>query len=337
MRVLVTGGAGYIGSHLVAHLVQQGDEVTVVDNLRQGHAAALAGFPSVSLVTADIGDRATIGDLLVHRGIEAVYHLAASSLVSQSMADPLGYYRNNVAGTEALVAAMVNAKVSRLVFSSTAAVYGDAGGGPLTEGMALSPTNPYGETKWVIERMLAWAWRAHGVRSVCLRYFNAAGAHPGGTLGEDHAPETHLIPTLLRSVARGQPDPVTIYGTDYPTPDGTAIRDYIHVMDLAEVHQVACQWLAEEDGAFIFNVGSGTGYSVRQVVDVVGQVTGQRLRVIEGARRAGDPAQLIASTDRIHQELGWRPHASDLAYIVETAWRWHQQFPHGFRDPMGGA
>jgi UDP-glucose 4-epimerase len=330
MRVLVTGGAGYIGSHLVAHLVQQGDEVTVVDNLRQGHAQALALFPSVVVVNEDVSNRDALAKLLTSRGIEGVYHLAASSVVSESMERPLAYYRNNVAGSEALLSAMVQANVLRLVFSSTAAVYGDAGADPLTETLPIVPTNPYGETKRTVEQLLYWVWRAHGVRSVALRYFNAAGAHSRWPIGEDHNPETHLIPTLLKSVTRSEPTPVKIYGTDYPTRDGTAIRDYIHVMDLAEVHGLALQWLRDHNGAFAFNVGSGRGYSVQQVVDMVSDVTKTKLAATHAARRRGDPPQLVAAIGRIAKDLGWNPHYSELRNIVESAWNWHRTHPDGY-------
>ncbi len=332
MRVLVTGGAGYIGSHLVAYLAQKGDEVTVVDNLRQGHAQALALFPSVIVVMEDVSNLDAMTKLLTTRGIEGVYHLAASSLVSESMTNPLAYYQNNVVATTSLLSAMVQAHVPRLVFSSTAAVYGDAGSDPLTEALPLLPTNPYGETKRAIEQMLHWAWRAYGLRSVALRYFNAAGADSRWAIGEDHNPETHLIPTLLKSVGQPQSTSVKIYGTDYPTKDGTAIRDYIHVKDLAHVHDLALQWLIDEDGAFAFNVGSGQGYSVREVVDMVSRVTGTKLDPAPAPRRQGDPPHLVAAVGRIRQELGWTAQYSDLENIVESAWHWHRTHPHGFAN-----
>ncbi|MCY0879680.1 MAG: UDP-glucose 4-epimerase GalE [Firmicutes bacterium] len=333
MRVVVTGGAGYIGSHLVARLVEQGDEVTVVDNGRTGHPEALAPFAGVDWVALDVSERDALAALLRARGIQAVYHFAAWSLVAESMSDPLRYYRNNVAGTEALLSAMVAAGVRDCIFSSTAAVYGAAGLEPLTEDQPCAPTNPYGETKLAIERMLAWAWRAYGIRSVSLRYFNAAGAHDRWPIGEDHRPETHLLPTLLGHLARGEATPVSVYGTDYPTPDGTAIRDYIHVMDLAEVHVRALAWLQDQAGAYAFNVGSGCGYSVRDVIRTVERVTGRTLIVREGPRRPGDPPHLVAAIDAAGRELGWRPQHSDLEFIVDTAWAWHRAHPHGY-DPV---
>ncbi|AEW05605.1 UDP-galactose 4-epimerase [Sulfobacillus acidophilus DSM 10332] len=328
MRILVTGGAGYIGSHTVSVLVDHGHDVTVVDNLTTGHRESLAPFAGVRLVTADIRDSERMTAVLRQQDIDAVIHFAALSLVGHSMTDPLAYYHNNVGGTERLLSAMKDAGVSRLVFSSTAAVYGEPMSVPIAEDAPTRPTNPYGETKRVIENMLAWAYQAHRLTSVSLRYFNAAGAHPNLPLGEDHHPETHLIPRVLQAALRNEPVPV--YGTDYPTPDGTAVRDYIHVLDLAEAHRLALEWLEHHPGAHAFNLGNGQGFSVRQVIDAARLVTQQDIPVTYGPRRAGDPAQLVASVERAQQWLGWTPRLSDLTTIVQTAWDWHRRHPWGY-------
>jgi len=244
------------------------------------------------------------------------------------MSDPSVYYRNNLTGSERFLTAIKAAGVQMLVFSSTAAVYGEPDIIPIPETHETRPTNPYGETKRGVERMLYWAYRAYGLRSVSLRYFNAAGAHPDRPLGEDHQPETHLIPQALQA-ALGK-GPLTIYGTDYPTPDGTAIRDYIHVMDLAEAHRLAVEWLPTHPGAHVFNLGNGTGFSVQQVIDTVQQVTGRKIPVNLGPRRPGDPARLVASVQRARAELGWEPRLSDLPTIIGTAWAWHQTHPTGY-------
>ncbi len=333
MRILVTGGAGYIGSHTVAELVAHGHEVTVVDNLRQGHREALRPFPSVAFHELSLQDESQMVELMRSRGIEAVVHFAASSLVGESVQKPLAYYRNNLCGTEHLLSAMVAAKVDRIVFSSTAAVYGEPSDIPILESSQKQPTNPYGETKLGIERMLHWSSVAYGVRSASLRYFNAAGAHPSVPIGEDHNPETHLIPLVLQ-VALGQREAISVFGTDYGTADGTCIRDYIHVCDLATAHRLALEWLETASGAHAFNLGNGSGFSVKQVIDASRKVTGRSIAVREVERRAGDPAVLVASPALAEQTLGWRRDYTNLEAILETAWRWHESHPHGYSESL---
>lgn len=326
--VLVTGGAGYVGSHTVAVLRAAGVPVVVVDNLTTGHRGALARFPDVACIVADLRDESRLRTLLRAHRVGAVVHFAAASLVPESMERPLQYYANNVAGTTALVSAMVAEGVDRLVFSSTAAVYGNASITPIPENAPTQPTNPYGETKLAIERLLHWAHVAHGLRSVALRYFNAAGADPDRGLGEDHRPETHLIPRILAATLRGEP--VAIYGTDYPTPDGTAVRDYVHVLDLAEAHRLALEWLADHPGAHVFNLGSGTGQSVRAVVEAVRRVTGRPVAAEPAPRRPGDPPVLVAAIDQARATLNWNPVRSRLDDIIASAWAWVQQHPNGY-------
>jgi len=328
MNILVTGGAGYIGSHTVSVLVANGHTVTVVDHLKFGHRESLTPFPDVELMVLDISDAEVMTALMNRRRIDAVIHFAAWSLVGHSMSEPLAYYRNNLTGTERLLVAMQAAGVQMLVFSSTAAVYGEPETVPIPETLTTCPTNPYGETKRGVERMLYWAHRAYGLRSVSLRYFNAAGAHPDLPMGEDHRPETHLIPRVLQ--AARDFEPITVYGTDYPTPDGTPIRDYIHVMDLAEAHRLAVEWLPEHPGAHVFNLGNGTGFSVKEVIDTARRVTGRNFSVTEGPRRPGDPARLVASIEQVRLQLGWEPRLSDLPTIITTAWEWHREYPTGY-------
>lgn len=317
-KILVTGGAGYIGSHIVRCLLDARREVVVVDDLSAGHAAA-AG--EADLVVGDFADRDVLDGLL--GDVDFVIHMAAHCLVGESVEDPARYYDNNVTRTLALLESARRHDVRGIVFSSSAAVYGEPDESPIPEDHPKRPTNPYGETKLVGERAMAWYHRAYGLRSVALRYFNAAGAHPDGSLGERHDPETHLVPILLEAARAGGPPP-TIFGTDYPTVDGTCVRDYVHVMDLAAAHVAAVDAMeAARIGHDAFNLGNGAGFSVRQVVDVVRRVTGADLDVHEGPRRAGDPATLVASSERAHRELAWRPAHSDLDSIVRTAWTWH--------------
>ena len=330
MRVLVTGGAGYIGSHTVANLISHGHEVTVLDDLSRGHQGALQHFPSAVLEVGPVADERRVSEILSNRKIDAVIHFAASSLVGESTADPLLYYRNNVAGTQSLLGAMVESGVTSLIFSSSAAVYGEPATVPIDEASPIRPTNPYGETKAAIERMLYWVHQAHGLNSVSLRYFNAAGAHPDWPIGEDHQPETHLIPCVLKAALEGRP--VSVFGIDYPTPDGTTVRDYIHVVDLAEAHRLALEWLFMHPGAHAFNLGNGQGFSIREVIQTAQTVVGREIATIESARRRGDPAVLKASVNKARADLGWSPQWSDLTTILQTAWNWHRRHPHGYGD-----
>lgn len=324
MRVLVTGGAGYIGSVVVEELLAAGHEVAVIDNLSKGHADAVPA--GVELVRADLRDADLVRRLLRRARVEAVVHMAADSLVGESVQSPAKYYDNNVVAGLGLLGAMVEVGVHRLVFSSTAAVYGEPETQPIDETAPARPTNPYGETKLALERALAWYERAYGLRSASLRYFNAAGASV--RCGESHDPETHLIPLVLQ-VALGRAPYVTLYGDDYPTPDGTCVRDYIHVVDLARAHVLALSGM--DRGSCIYNLGcGGAGYSVRQVVDTARAVTGAPIPVRMGARRAGDPAVLVASSARIQRDLGWQPRLGALATIVESAWTWLRVHPNGY-------
>ena len=330
MNVLVTGGAGYIGSVIVEFLVQQGHTVTVLDSLYKGHAGAVTS--PAKLIAADLAHPELIARALDAAQADAVVHMAADSLVGESMSNPAKYFRNNVVNSQNLVDAMLDAGVKRLVFSSTAAVYGEPETVPLTEDLPLQPTNVYGETKLAFERMLGWYDRISSLRWIALRYFNAAGATE--THGEDHDPESHLIPIVLQ-VPLGRRESVQLFGTDYPTADGTCIRDYIHVADLADAHIKALQALAPEAPAVAsgaYNLGNGTGYSNRQVIDACRSVTGHAIPVVEAPRRPGDPAALVASSERIRRDLGWTPRYPDIEQIVESAWRWHRQQPNGYDD-----
>jgi UDP-glucose 4-epimerase len=331
-RFLVTGGAGYVGSHLVAALIERGDEVVVVDNLRQGHrAAVLAG---ARLIEADLADAPRLDAILADGPWHAVFHFAALSLVGESMAQPFRYLLENGATGIALIAACVRHGVTRFVLSSTANLFGTPARIPIDETAAIDPSSPYGESKLMIERALFWAGRVHGLRSACLRYFNAAGADPAGRLGEDHDPETHLIPIAI-DAALGRRPPLTVFGTDYATPDGTCIRDYIHVADLADAHLRALARL--DEGSVIYNLGNGRGHSVRDVVRAVEAVTGRRVPLLEGPRRAGDPPVLVAASERISRETGWQPRYPDLADICRTAYAWRLAHPQGYGDRGSGA
>jgi UDP-glucose 4-epimerase len=330
MRVLVTGGAGYIGSVVAEQLVGASHDVVVYDNLSQGHRAAVP--EGARLVVGDLLDGDRVEATLRDSGTEAVIHMAATSIVGESIVEPAACYRNNVVAGLSLLDAMRAAGVAKLVFSSTAAVYGDSEKQPIDEDDPLAPGNPYGETKLAMERAFAWYGRAYGLRFASLRYFNAAGATERS--GEWHNPETHLIPIVLQ-VAAGLRDEVTVFGDDYPTPDGTCVRDYIHVADLARAHVLALGMLDKRSA--IFNLGcGGAGYSVREVIDVAREVTGREIRVRIGQRREGDPAVLIASSERIRRELKWSPERQDLGDIVASAWRWLQAHPHGYDDERAG-
>jgi UDP-glucose 4-epimerase len=327
MNVLVTGGAGYIGSHTVHELIKNNIKVIVFDNESKGHREAVPN--GVTLVSGDLRDKNLLSATIRQNAIEAVIHFAADSLVGESMQDPGKYYKNNVVGTISLLDAMRECSVGRIVFSSTAAVYGEPAKWPITEDVPTVPTNVYGRTKLIIEKILADYSSAYKLNYVSLRYFNAAGALVAGGIGEDHNPETHLIPLVLKT-ALGQRKAIDIYGTDYPTKDGTCIRDYIHVLDLADAHVCSLLYLAAGGKSNVYNLGSEEGYSVRQVIDEAKSVTGIDFPVNECERRLGDPAVLIASSTRIKKDLGWQRHFSDLKTIIGTAWNWHKNNPHGF-------
>ncbi len=327
MKVLVTGGAGYIGSHTVRALLQAGHEVIVYDNLSTGHRLAVP--TGIAFYEEDIRSTERLAEVLLSERIEAVLHFAALSLVGESMEEPQKYYDNNVGGTLSLVTAMRQAHVENLVFSSTAAVYGETEEWPILETAPTCPTNVYGRTKLVIESMLADFAAAYGLRYVSLRYFNAAGAWEDATIGEDHGTETHLVPLILKT-ALGQRRAISIYGTDYATADGTCIRDYIHVCDLAQAHVLSVEHLGCGGESRIYNLGSEQGFSVRQVIETAKQVTKLDFAVEEAPRRLGDPAVLVASSARIRQELDWQPQRSGLEMIVDDAWRWHKSHPQGY-------
>lgn len=321
MTVLVTGGAGYIGSHAVKRLHQRGYQTVVYDNLVYGHREAVS---HTACIEGALHDTDRLRQVLRQYAVTDVMHFAAYAYVGESVQDPLKYYDNNVMGTLSLLRAMREEGVRHLIFSSTCATYGVPQTPILTEDHPLDPINPYGESKWFVERMLHACAVAHGLRWISLRYFNAAGADPDGELGESHAPETHLIPLVL-SVARGERPEVAIFGTDYDTPDGTCIRDYIHVTDLADAHILALQALDTAHAQTVYNLGTGTGYSVREVIAMAERVTGRPIATREAPRRPGDPPCLVASAEKAHMALGWQPRYNDLATILTTAWRWEQQ------------
>lgn len=332
MSVLVTGGAGYIGSHTVAELRGAGEDVVVVDNLTTGHRKAVLDELQVPFYPCDIRDKEQVVEILQKHAVDAVVHFAANSLVGESVENPLKYYDNNVAGTEKLLEAMVEAGVLSIVFSSTAAVYGLPERMPIREDDAKEPLNPYGDTKLAIERMFRFAHDAYGLSSASLRYFNAAGAHRTLPIGEDHRPESHLIPIVLQ-VALGQRSAISVYGDDYETDDGTCIRDYIHVCDLASAHRLAVHYLrSHESGVHAFNLGNGNGFSVREVIDVARKVTGRPIPEVVAPRRAGDPPQLVADASRAREVLGWQPALPALEDIVADAWNWHREHPRGYED-----
>lgn len=325
MRILVTGGAGYIGSHTVKWLLAHGHEVTVYDNLALGHRAAV---PAEILVEGDLKDVDHLDQVLVGHQIDSVIHFAANSLVGESVTHPAKYYQNNLLNSLNLLERVRRHGIQRFVFSSTCATYGVPDAVPITEAQTQLPINPYGNTKLAFEKMLSDYAPAYNIGFAALRYFNASGASPDGTIGEDHTPESHLIPIVLQ-VALGKRPHVEIFGTDYPTPDGTCIRDYIHVDDLASAHLLALENIVPGMGRF-YNVGIGNGYSVREVIQTVEAVTGKKIVVKEGPRRAGDPPSLVAGSDLVRQELGWKPNYTELRPIVESAWNWHKKHPTGY-------
>ena len=329
MAILVCGGAGYIGSHAVHALIEKGEQVVIVDNLQTGHRGALN--PKAKFYEGDIRDASVLDTIFTENKVEAVIHFAANSLVGESMEKPLLYFNNNVYGMQVLLEAMVRHGVDKIVFSSTAAVYGEPKRVPIHEDDETCPTNTYGETKLTMEKMMKWVSRANGVRYVSLRYFNAAGALPDGSIGEDHATETHLIPLILQ-VPTGRRDHITVFGDDYPTPDGTCLRDYIHVVDLADAHVLALEYLRKGGASDIFNLGNGQGFSVKEMIAAAEKATGRSIKVEIGARRAGDPAQLIASSEKARSVLGWKPQFTDVEQVIGTAWRWHEHHPHGYED-----
>lgn len=324
-KFLVVGGAGYIGSHLVKMLAEKGAVVAVLDDLSTGHREAVPS--GVQLYQGSLANRAFVRQTLGDGPWTCVFHFAALSLVGDSLRDPLGYFRANVVNSLNLIEECVAAGVDRMVFSSTAAVYGDAGERPITEDYPTQPVNPYGHSKLMIEQMLSWADTAHGLRSACLRYFNAAGADPNGVLGESHHPETHLIPLCI-DAALGRRDALVIFGDDYPTPDGTCVRDYVHVEDLARAHLACVPQL--HHGSFTVNLGTARGYSVREVIAAVERVSGRKVPYILGARRQGDPASLVASNQSAQKLLAWQPQMSDLDTLVCSAYKWRMAHPRGY-------
>ncbi|RLL43834.1 UDP-glucose 4-epimerase GalE [Oceanobacillus piezotolerans] len=327
MSILVLGGAGYIGSHAVYQLIDQGEHVVVADNLTTGHRSAL--HPQATFYEGDLRDMEFISSVFTKEKIDAVIHFAANSLVGESMEKPLQYFDNNVYGTQALLQAMVEAKVKYIVFSSTAATYGEPPSVPITESMPTNPTNTYGETKLTMEKMMKWTEQAHNINYVSLRYFNVAGARETGEIGEDHRPESHLVPIILQT-ALNQRDYITIFGEDYDTPDGTCIRDYVHVEDLIDAHLLALKYLRNGGKSDIFNLGSSNGFSVKEMIETARKVTGKEIPAKIGERRAGDPSTLIASSEKAKQILGWNPTRTAITKIVEDAWNWHSSHPAGY-------
>lgn len=329
MAILVLGGAGYIGSHTALELVKAGNEVVIADNLVTGYRKAIP--EGAKFYEGDLRDSDFLDNLFHQEKIDAVIHFAAYSLVGESVTNPLKYYDNNLYGTKVLLEAMVKNNVGKIVFSSTAATYGEPENIPILESDRTCPTNPYGETKLAMEKMFKWTAEAHGLRYVSLRYFNACGADESGTIGEAHNPESHLIPLILQ-VPNGKRETISIYGTDYDTPDGTCIRDYIHVTDLAQAHILAVQYLNNGGKSDIFNLGNGVGYSVREVIETARKVTGHPIPATETSRRAGDPARLVASSEKAKSVLGWKPVHDSLEEIIASAWNWHKNHPNGYDE-----
>ena len=326
-KILVAGGAGYIGSHAVKALLEKGWEPVVVDNLDTGHREAVPA--AVPFYLGDVRDSSFLQSVFGKENIVAVMHFAARSLVGESMADPLAYFHNNTYGMMVLLDAMKQRNIDKIIFSSTAAVYGEPGQIPISEAVPAHPASPYGESKRMMERMMEWANRAYGIRFVSLRYFNVAGASFDGSIGEDHRMETHLIPLVLQT-AMGKRESITVFGDDYDTADGTCIRDYIHVVDLIDAHLLALDFLMDGKKSNVFNLGSAAGYSVKEIIDAAKEVTGMPITVVQGMRRAGDPSVLIASSDKAKAILQWKPKHSDIPHIIRSAWKWHTSRPDGY-------
>lgn len=328
MKILIVGGAGYIGSHAVKQLLGQDIEVVVIDSLETGHKESVPA--RVPFYHLDIRDKEALKSVFEKENFDGVIHFAANSLVGESMTKPLKYYNNNVHGTQVLLEVMVETGVKYIVFSSTAATYGDVKTMPITEDMQTLPTNTYGETKLAIEKMMSWTHKAHELNYVCLRYFNVAGADASGLIGEAHATETHLIPLILQVPLNQRPH-ITVYGNDYPTKDGTCIRDYIHVTDLVTAHILALNHLMSDGASDVFNLGSNSGYSVLEMIEAAREVTGHEIPVVIGERRAGDPALLIASSEKAKKVLNWTPQHTNVKEIIASAWKWHQAHPNGYK------
>ena len=326
MAILVCGGAGYIGSHMVAELLEKGEEVVVLDNFQKGHHDSLMGG---KLYSGDLRDDVILNKVFTENNIDAVIDFAADSLVGESVTEPLKYFENNIGSTINLLKAMRDHKVKYIVFSSTAATYGEPDNIPILEEDKTFPTNPYGESKLAVEKILKWCDNAYGIKYTALRYFNAAGAHVSGKIGEDHRPESHLIPIILQ-VALGQREKIMVFGEDYDTADGTCVRDYVHVSDLASAHLLAVKRLRRGEDSVICNLGNGKGFSVKEVIDVTRKVTGKEIKAEMAPRRAGDPAVLIASSEKAKEILGWEPKCDSLETIVATAWEWHKGHPEGY-------
>ena len=326
MSILIIGGAGYIGSHTVKYFLQQNEDVIIVDNLLTGHKEAVL---TDKFYNCDIRDKENLDKVFKENNIEAVIHFAANSLVGESMSNPLKYYNNNVHGTEVLLKVMIKHDVKKIVFSSTAATYGEPNNIPILESDLTNPTNAYGETKLAMEKMMKWADLSHGVKYISLRYFNVAGAHESGEIGEDHNPETHLIPLILQ-VPLGKREFISIFGDDYDTHDGTCIRDYIHVTDLADAHILAVHKLREGSNSNIYNLGSGNGFTVKEMIEAARKVTGHPIPAKVCERRAGDPAKLVAASQKARTELGWEPKLENVEAMISSAWKWHQNHPDGF-------
>ncbi|WP_087974251.1 UDP-glucose 4-epimerase GalE [Oceanobacillus rekensis] len=327
MSILVLGGAGYIGSHAVYQLMDQGKDVVVVDNLETGHRESI--HPEAVFYQGDIRNKEFLRTVFEKESIAAVIHFAANSLVGESMDKPLQYFDNNVYGTQVLLQVMVEHHVKCIVFSSSAATYGEPESVPITENLPTNPTSAYGETKLTMEKLMKWTAQAHDVRFVSLRYFNVAGARETAEIGEDHRPESHLVPIILQT-ALGQRPHITIFGEDYDTPDGTCIRDYVHVEDLISAHILALDYLLENGKSDIFNLGSSQGFSVKEMIAAARTVTGKEIPVTIGDRRAGDPSILIASSEKAKQVLGWKPERTSIDQIIQDAWRWHVAHPSGY-------
>ena len=329
MSVLVCGGAGYIGSHVVRALYDAGREVVVYDNLQKGHKQAVPS--GVALVVGDLRDKETLRKVFQDHSIDSVIDFAADSLVGESVTKPLQYYNNNVYGTLSLLEVMQEVGVKYIVFSSTAATYGEPEKTPILESDRTEPTNPYGDTKLAVEKMLKWSDAAYGMKYTVLRYFNAAGAHMSGEIGEDHQPESHLIPLVLQT-ALGKREKIMVFGEDYPTPDGSCLRDYIHVSDLADAHILALDRIVAGGESRTYNLGNGEGFSVKEIIDIAREVTGREIKAEIVERRAGDPAVLVASSDKAKAELGWKPKYNDVRTIIESAWQWHEGHPNGYEE-----